>query len=581
MNQLDSDKNLGDILPNISCMLQENVRLFGSNIVYQERGPHSDYLGITWEDFFHNISNIAANLNDLGYNKGDKIVLFSPNRLEMLELELAIMVSGGIAVPIFAHFKQETAELLINHSDATYLAVSGEQQLNNLSGNLALKMMFVFDQVEDDRYDNLVPFSALLKENDRAEFAIDADIDPDTICLSMYTSGTMGTPKCVQLTHKNILSQQAALRLLWNLNEQDRFLSYLPWHHSFGGIFELFTALYNGATLSLESSCGKDPEVIMENWRKIKPTIFFSVPKVYQALLELTRQSPEAEEMFFNSGLKFVFTAAAPLPTKLSDEFEKRGIPVIEGWGLTETSPCCTLTDPGLKREPGVVGKPIPGVSIRIAEDHEILVKGLNVMVSYYNNEEANKHTFTEDGWYRTGDIGALTDNGLKLITRKDRIFKLSNGEKVVPTDLEKQIELKCHYVAYSIVSGIGRDYPVALIFPNKKLLKSPDYEISPSEGCFNPRNLKELSNCLRGCLHEANCDIKQKFMKINGAVIIDDELSVDESTLTPSLKLAPNNVIEKYRAHLNNLYGDNVPVDEEVFIVELASNPLNLKEIV
>ena len=151
--------------------------------------------------------------------------------------------------------------------------------------------------------------------------------------------------------------------------------------------------------------------------------------------MELTKQSLKAEEMFFNSGLKFVFTAAAPLPKKLSDEFEKRGIPVIEGWGLTETSPCCTLTDPDLKREPGVVGKPIPGVSIRIAEDNEIQVKGPNVMVGYYNNEEANKDIFTDDGWYRTGDVGELTENGLKLITRKDRIFKLSNGEKVVPTD--------------------------------------------------------------------------------------------------------------------------------------------------
>jgi long-subunit acyl-CoA synthetase (AMP-forming) len=331
----------------------------------------------------------------------------------------------------------------------------------------------------------------------------------------------------------------------------------------------------------LESSYGKDPEVIMENWKKVRPTIFLSVPKVYQALVELTKQSQEAEEMFFNSGLKFVFTAAAPLPKKLSDEFERRGIPVIEGWGLTETSPCCTLTDPDLKRKSGLVGKPIPGVSIRIADDSEILVKGPNVMVGYYNNEEANKNIFTDDGWYCTGDIGELTENGLKLITRKDRIFKLSNGEKVVPTDLEKEIELKCHYVAYSIVSGIGKDYPVALIFPNKKLLKNPDYEISPSEGCFCPRDLNELSRCLTGCLHDANCGIKQKFAKIKGAAIIDDELSIDDSTLTPSMKLAPKNVLEKYKAHLNNLYGARVPVDEEVFVIELENEPLTQEELV
>ena len=140
----------------------------------------------------------------------------------------------------------------------------------------------------------------------------------------------------------------------------------------------------------------------------------------------MTRESKEAEDIFFNSGLKFIFTAAAALPEKLSNEFEARNIKVIEGWGLTETSPCCTLTDPELKRETGVVGKPIPGVSVRIANDDEIQVKGPNVMVEYYNNDEANEGVFTEDGWYRTGDVGALTENGLKLISRKDRIFKLS-----------------------------------------------------------------------------------------------------------------------------------------------------------
>jgi len=581
MKQLISAKKLGDILPNIGYMLQQNVQIFGQKVVYQERKGLGEYGGITWDDLYQNLEKIAFNLKGFGFKKGDKMVLFSSNRLEMLELELAVMASGGIAVPIFANFKQATAELLINHSDATFMAVGGQQQLGNLSNNLDLKKVFVFDETENDRFPNLEQFKDLLKDYESDESAIDLGIEPDEICLNMYTSGTMGTPKCVQLTHKNILSQQAALKLLWNLNDKDRFLSYLPWHHSFGGIFELFTALYHGATLSLESSYGKDPAVIMENWHRVKPTIFFSVPKVFQALVELTKKSKEAEEMFFNSGLKFIFTAAASLPKYLSDEFERRGIPVIEGWGLTETSPCCTLTDPDLKREPGVVGKPIPGVNLRLAADNEIQVQGPNVMKGYYNNDEANKNIFTDEGWYCTGDVGMFTENGLKLITRKDRIFKLSNGEKVIPTDLEKQIEMKCHYVAYSIVSGEGMDYPVALIFPNKNLLKNPAYEIVPSEGCFYPRSLKELSGCLRGCLHDANCDIKQKFSMLKGAIIIDDELSIDDSTLTPSLKLAPNNVIEKYKIHLNNLYGAKVPVDEEVFIIKLDNKPVNNKEFV
>jgi len=578
MKQLDSAHKLGDIIPNIATLLNQNVKRFENKIVYQEKNKAGIYEGIAWKDFYNNIQNIAYNLHLAGFQKGEKIVVFSRNCLEMLQLELAVMAYGGIVVPIFANFKKDTAELLINHSQATWLAVQGETQLVNLGTDLKLKNIYSFTEIKDERFPNLKSFNELLVQRPENSSIFDDTIIPETICLNMYTSGTMGVPKCVQLMHKNILSQQAALSIVWDVTPDDRFLSYLPWHHSFGGIFELFTALYNGATFYLESSYGRDANQIFENWKLVKPTIFFSVPKVYQSLYDLTRESKEAEDIFFNSGLKFIFTAAATLPEKLSNEFEKRGITVIEGWGLTETSPCCTLTDPKLKRETGVVGKPIPGVSVRIADDEEIQVKGPNIMVNYFDNDEANKNVFTEDGWYRTGDVGEITENGLKLISRKDRIFKLSNGEKVIPTDLEKAIELKCHYVQYAVVSGSGEEHPVALIFPNKKLLERPDYELSPEEGCFCPRSLNELGRCLTGCLHLANESIGQKFAKVKSAAIILDELSLDNNTLTPSMKVAPKNVVERYKKHLLNLFGENVPVDEEVYIIELEPNKLNTK---
>jgi long-chain acyl-CoA synthetase len=226
-----------------------------------------------------------------------------------------------------------------------------------------------------------------------------------------------------------------------------------------------------------------------------------------------------------------------------------------------------------VKRESGVVGFPLPGIQIRLASDGEILVKGPNVMKGYYNNDEANKGIFTDDGWYCTGDIGEITETGLKLITRKDRIFKLSNGEKVVPSDLEKLIELKCHYISFAMVCGSGEEYPVAILFPNKKLLERPDYVTSPLEGCYCPRSLTELGKCLRGCLHDANCGIGQKFAKISSAMIIDDELSLEKGTLTPSMKAAPNKIMNAYRAHLENLYGAINPLDNEVYIIRLAES--------
>lgn len=569
MQYLESEKKLGEVIPNLARMLQQNAAKFKTRYIYKERTGNS-YKGISWGEFYNNLLNIAANLKGYGFSAGDKMVIFSRNRLEMLELELAVMASGGIAVPIFANYNQETADLLITHSDARFLAISGEQQLRNISPTLPVKCIFIFDNIRSDHFPNMIHFGELLKDNPKSESNLKLDAAPENICLNMYTSGTTGLPKCVQLVHSNILSQRTAMEELWDLNENDRFLSYLPWHHSFGGIYELFSALYHGATLNLESSYGKDPKVIFENWKLVQPTVFFSVPKVYQALFDLTKESPETEKIFFHPELKFIFTAAAPLPERLSREFEKRNITVLEGWGLTETSPCCTITDPKIKREPGIVGKPIPGVSIRIDQMNEIQVKGPNVMIGYYKNERANKDIFTEDGWFRTGDVGEIAPQGLKLITRKDRIFKLSNGEKVVPTELEALIQKKCHYVSYALVEGSGKEYPVALLFPNHGLLDYSDPNNPLIEGCVCPRSLDELSKCLHGCLNDANCGIGQDFAKIKAAVLIDDELSLDKQTLTPSMKVVPKRVLNVYKAHLENLYGVDESVQEKVYVIKL-----------
>ena len=562
---------------NVADLVRTNAAGFADRPVFAEKDAAGAYRPITWARLGDDVERVAAALRARGFKHGDKMVIFSPNRLDMLRMELAVMASGGIAVPIFAHFKQETAELLIRHSDARCLTAAGAAQLQKLSVSLDLQLVIALDAVDPDAFaiKGIVPFSELLAHPADGE-GIDITLDPDALCLNMYTSGTMGVPKCVQLSHRNILSQQDALSATtwWNLDEHDRFLSYLPWHHSFGGIFELFNVLYRGACLFLESSLGRDAAEIMANWQSVQPTVFFSVPKVYQALFDLSRESPQAEALFFHGGLKFIFTAAAALPQRLSDEFERRGIPVIEGWGLTETAPCCTLTDPNVKRATGVVGMPIPGVRVRIDDDGEILVKGPNVMRGYYKNDEANAGIFTNEGWFRTGDVGEMGSTGLRIITRKDRIFKLSNGEKVIPSDLERAIEGNCHYVSFAVVSGSGQDYPVALLFPNRRQLDNPDYSVTPLDGCLCPRNLEELQHCLRGCLKNANCSIGQKFSKVRKAVIVDDDLSLEKSTLTPSMKVAPVKVLETYREHLDHLYDDTGMPPEDAYVIRLDDPP-------
>ena len=561
MKVYESRYKLPTVLPNIAEMLRQNAERFSEKTLLQEK-VNGSYRSLTWNEFYKDIKNIAANLKRFGFSANDKLLIFSKNRIEMLELELAIMASGGIAVPIFFNYNREIAESLIEDSDSVFVAVGDEKQLSRLSPELNVKHFFVFDNVKDDRFSNLSNFSELLMDCPDSDNSLKFDADPDDICLNMFTSGTMGSQKCVQLTHRNILSQQAAVKVLLGVNENDRFLSYLRWHHSFGGIFEIFSVLYNGASLTLESSNGLNPHEMMENWRQVRPTVFFSVPLIYHSLIDLLTDNKKFADEFFHKELRLVFTAAAPLPKYVSDEFENRSIPVLEGWGLTETSPCCTLTDRNYERIPGVVGFPIPGVKVAINDDGEILVKGPNVMAGYYKNTNANHKSFTEGGWFSTGDIGEMTERGLRLITRKDRIFKLTNAEKVIPTELENMITGKCHFISHVLVEGSGKNYAAALLFPDKLVLhESMNGNAAKVKDCICPQSMNDLSSCLRKCLYDMNCNLKQKFAKIKVAMLVDDVLKVEDRTLTPSMKLAPNNVKEVYKAHIDTMYNKgNVP---------------------
>ena len=374
------------------------------------------------------------------------------------------------------------------------------------------------------------------------------DIAPTDTCLIMFTSGTTRFPKGVRLTHYNILSQQSALRTLWNPDPGMRFLCYLPWHHSFGGLFERFFALHSGGCLAVDDSWGKDIDILFKNFSEIKPHIYFSVPKVYKEIISRVLVSKESEDIFFHKDLKFVFTAAAPLSLAISDVFKQKDIPVVEGWGLTETSPCCTLTKLLLHRKPGVVGFPIPGVEIKLGDDDEILVRGANVMQGYFNMPDETAKVLDEDGWFKTGDIGEIIPDGLKIKARKDRIFKLNNGEKVFPSMLERNIGNLCKFIKHAYIFGAGQDHPVALLFPNYELLDSTGISVLDESECNHPGTSDLLTTCFSECLHKINRHLNVDFERIEKAVLIDQELSLEKNELTPSFKIIPRSIEKNYK---------------------------------
>jgi long-subunit acyl-CoA synthetase (AMP-forming) len=567
-----ADKPLPDFPRNLALMLNQNAGRFGDRPIYQEI-KNGEYAPLSWLKFQQDAVRLQYSLAERGLCKNDRVAILSPNREEMLELELAVMSMGAVAVPIFAGYPGEQAQVLVDFCEPKFVVVADTDQYNKLKSPERYDLVIHFDRLNTKAGPNTVSFSALTESSPPSGKIKDENIDSDSICLMMYTSGTMGKPKCVQLTHGNILSQQAAMKILWQIDHTDRFLSYLPWHHSFGGIYEKYSALYNGAVLSLDNGHGKNIDTLLMNWRRVKPTVFFSVPRIFQQLATQVLQNPAMEEDIFHDGLRFIFTAAAPLPKNISDMFESRGIPVYEGWGLTETSPCCTVSDPNVPRCAGVVGKPIPGVALKLTEDGEIFVNGPNVMKGYFRNPEATNSVFSDGGWFATGDIGEFTETGLRLLSRKDRIFKLSNAEKVVPTEVENLIVENCCFLSHAYVSGSGKDYPVALLFPNRAMFSQKPDETRLKPGCDCPSGVKDLAHCLSSCLKKLNEKIEAKYMRPYAAMLLDHELSIEREELTPSMKLAPNVVARVFKARIERLYGeDNGDGPEDVYIINLGS---------
>ena len=548
----------------IGGLLARNAVRWAEHAVYAER-KGAGFESVTWARLLEEVAALGRFLAASGVRRGDRVAVCSPNRGEMLVVELAVMGLGAIYVPLFAGYSAAQTSALLEHAGPAVLIVSGSGQLEQLVIPPTVRALVSWQAIPStlaspphtsfrDALARFTPGSGAPTSEDFLRQA--AALDPDRPALLMYTSGTSGPLKGVLLTHDNILSQQRALAAIWQVTPEDRLLSYLPWHHSFGGIFEKYTALANGATLFLDDSLGKDFDRLLYNWMEVRPTVYFSVPKVYQQLVGYAQTHPQDEARVFHPELRFVFTAAAALPANLSTFFADRGIPVLEGWGLTETSPCCTVTDMAKPRTiPGMVGYPIPGVEVRVHEDGEILVRGPNVMRGYYRDPAATAKVLPGDGWFHTGDLGEFVDTGLRLIARKDRVFKLLNAEKVVPTTIENRLAGMNPYIRHVIVAGDGRSFLAALIFPDL-------FRIQEEFGEDRATADRMVKESLRKTVLEFNRDHPVKYERIEAFVVISKDLSIEDYELTPSLKVRVHDVLKNAEDYLEAVYQPSADCD-------------------
>lgn len=570
---------LGEYEPSLGVVLRERAKEHGDKILLRHRPRRFDapresapVASLTYHDFASTIFLIARHLIACEVRAGDRIAMLSENRAEMFMFEVAAMAIGAVSVPVHAGYPSPQISYILRHSRPRLAVVSGMHQLEKIDAQRHpwVERWFCMDFGPGPEQWGAQDFALLLAPDGGAlveelEARVDA-VRPDDLCMVMYTSGTTGPPKGVRLAHRNIISQQKAMTLIWDVSARDVLLSYLPWHHSFGGLFERFMALYQGCELCLDDSAGRDIDRMLENWRHFQPTLFFSVPRVHDLLLARCRQDREAENLVFGGRLRFVFTAGASLPAHVAQIYRDHRIPVLEGWGLTETSPACTITTIDREWRSGYVGLPIPGVSIRIDSDQEILVRGPNVMQGYLDDEEMTARVIDEDGWFHSGDLGEFQSGtgssaGLRILGRRDGAFKLTTGEKVHPHRIENLLAGESAFINTAVVLGSGRDYVAALIFPDRQRLG----EWARERGLVGEVDAAMLANpdvceLFASEVARINPMIDVKYHRPSRIVLVDRTLSLERGELTPSGKVCRDRICEGCRREIEMLFADPPP---------------------
>ncbi len=566
---------LGEYEPSLGVVLRERARTLGDKVFLRYRPrrfdePRSEATAsLTFHEFAGRVSQIARHLIACDIRKGDRIAMISENRAEMYLFEMAAMSIGAVTVPVYAGYPSPQISYILRHSRPRMAVVSGQHQLEKIARERHpwIERWYCMDFGPRPEAWGALDFASLLEADGGAmveelETRVDS-IRPDDLCMVMYTSGTTGPPKGVRLAHRNIISQQKAMTLIWEMSEQDVFLSYLPWHHSFGGLFERFMSLYRGCELCLDDSGGRDVDRMLENWRLFKPTLFFSVPRVHDMLQARCQQDRSAADVVFSGRLRFVFTAGASLPAHVAQAYREHHIPVLEGWGLTETSPCCTVTTGTREWRSGYVGLPIPGVSLRIDGDQEILVRGPNVMQGYLDDEEMTARVIDEDGWFHSGDLGEFNAGGgpgagLRILGRRDGAFKLTTGEKVHPHRIENTLASESAYINTAVVLGSGCDYVAALVFPDRNRLsewaKEQGFDAAGSALLDHPA-VREL---FAADIARINPMIEVKYQRIHRFILVDRDLSLERGELTPSGKVCRDRICDGCRREIEMLFSSD-----------------------
>ncbi|HMM79812.1 MAG TPA: long-chain fatty acid--CoA ligase [Pyrinomonadaceae bacterium] len=549
--------------------------------------------------------NIALGLYDIGIRKGDRVAIFAANSPEWTLTDAGCQFAGVIDAPIYTTLSASQVKYILDDSSSRVLFVdtlAAFERVKDVVAECGSVEHIVFFDAPDDAPANAISLTDLevrggeLRKHEPDLIAALANaVEPDDTATLIYTSGTTGEPKGVMLSHTNLISNAIDASNQLAFSPADVCLSVLPLSHVFErtGMYLYFV---NGMAVYYAESV----ENVPDNLKEVRPTIILGVPRIFEkvfekARLKAARSSPIKERIFdfaidaakrfaraneegnvsfglkvrhalaeklvlskfrefFGGRLRYCITGGAALADEIYLIFTGADIAIMQGYGMTEASPVISANSPGSKRI-GTVGVAIRNVRVRIADDGEIELMSPGVMKGYFNKPEATKEVFTADGWLRTGDIGRIDEDGFLIITdRKKELFKTSGGKYIAPSPIEQMIR-SSKFVNQVVLVGNERKFPAALIVPNFEMLasyaelKGLDLE-TPAEFCRS----EKILDLFERQVAEATSSLSQ-YEKVKKIALIENELTVENGELTPTLKVKRRVVDELYHSTIDALY--------------------------
>ena len=548
----------------------------------------------TYGDVRREVTNLAAGLVSIGVQKGDRVAILASNRPQWAYADYAIACLGGVSVTIYPTLTADSSAYILNDSKSKIIFVENAEQSEKVrsveSQIPTLEKVIVMDN-DVSGGGNEIGFLELQNVGkEQEDFDLlekTTQVTQDDLLTLIYTSGTTGNPKGVMLTHKNLCTNIIGGLSAIDVLDGDRFLSFLPLSHSFERMVGHFTSFWSGAEIAYAQSL----ETVAEDMIATSPTIMAAMPrlfeKVYAKMLNNVEKEGGLKKKIFNwaidvgknsvktgkkgfkfaiadklvfsklkaklgGKLRFFVSGGAPLSQSIGEFFEYANVLILEGYGLTETSP--VLTCNRLEQYKfGTVGKPLANVEIKIADDGEILAKGPNIMKGYYNLPEKTENVFTEDDWFKTGDIGFLDDDDFLTITdRKKNLIVTSGGKNIAPQPMENALVLS-PFIEQILVIGDKRNFISALIVPSFEKIKSdfagfadaPNAEIIKDEKIYSI--VESDVNRLQAHFN--------KFEQVKKILLLSEEFSIENGMLTPTLKVKRKEAEQHYAEQIDQLY--------------------------